>query len=121
MCLGVKIGAKIGLTGGIGSGKSTIGRIFSTLGIPVYDADKAAKTLMNTDPLKKKISTQFGSHYYNPQGDLRRTALAKVVFSNPKALETLNNLVHPLVLKDFEQWQQTTTSPLLPTRKQPYY
>ena len=105
MCL------RIGLTGGIGSGKSTVARVFEILGIPVYYADEAAKRLMNEDePLKQQIIRHFGATAYK-NNLLDRAYLASQVFANKEKLELLNSLVHPATIRDGEQWmQQQTTS-----------
>ena len=96
---------KIGITGGIGTGKSTICEIFALLGIPVYNADKAAKRLMATNEgLKKQLIASFGSLAFTSTGDLDTTYIANKVFTDEKALKQLNALVHPAVLADFDQW-----------------
>jgi dephospho-CoA kinase len=96
---------QIGITGGIGSGKSLICKIFSTLGIPVYDADSHAKELMTTDGiLVSSIKKEFGDLSYNADGSLNRTYLANSVFNNEKKLGVLNSLVHPRVAADYEKW-----------------
>ncbi|HPH86286.1 MAG TPA: dephospho-CoA kinase [Ferruginibacter sp.] len=102
---------KIGLTGGIGSGKSTVAQIFEVLGIPVYYADVAAKRLMNENiTLKKEILREFGEEAYS--GDLlNRPYLASIVFKNPAKLATLNNLVHPFTIADAETWMLQQQSP----------
>lgn len=101
---------KVGLTGGIGSGKSTIAKIFATLGIPIYDADKAAKALMNNNPdIKESIIKIFGPEAYI-DNNLNRTFLASVVFNDNEALLKLNSLVHPFTINDANEWfkkQQT--------------
>jgi len=95
---------KIGITGGIGSGKSTICRIFEVMGIPVYYADDRAKWLMNHLPeLKAEIIKEFGEETYNEKG-LDRAYLAKIVFKNKERLKALEALVHPQVFKDGERW-----------------
>ncbi len=95
----------VGITGGIGSGKSTVCRVFQTLGIPVYDADSRAKYLMTTDGiLMSGIRKEFGDLSYDNQGQLNRTYLAANVFGNPEKLEKLNALVHPRVGFDFNRW-----------------
>ncbi len=100
----------IGLTGGIGSGKSIVARVFEVLGIPVYYADEAAKRLMQEDEgLKKKIIDSFGNQTY-PDGRLDRKYLSAVVFNDPAKLEVLNALVHPVTLNDARQWLQLQTS-----------
>ncbi|BDD10478.1 dephospho-CoA kinase [Fulvitalea axinellae] len=95
---------KIGITGGIGSGKSVVCRIFKTLGVPVYDADSQARKLMNRSAeLIEKIQDAFGKETYK-EGKLDRQHLAQKVFGNPEALQKLNSLVHPAVASDFEKW-----------------
>jgi dephospho-CoA kinase len=102
---------KVGITGGIGSGKSTVARIFEQLGIPVYYADKEAKVLMNdNEELKQKIIHHFGKDCYK-NGQLDRSFLATQVFSNAEALATLNSLVHPITLKHAEVWLNHQTTP----------
>ena len=102
---------KIGLTGGIGSGKTTVARIFEVLGIPVYYADQAAKELMNQDPqLKKQILDSFGPPSYR-EGKIDRAYLAAQVFGNPEKLAQLNAYVHPATLRDAENWMKQQTSP----------
>ena len=101
---------KIGITGGIGSGKSTVAKVFEVLGIPVYYADNAAKKLMNEDEkLKEKVQLQFGSHVYK-DGKLDRKKLSEIVFNNPEKLALLNALVHPATLKDAEKWMQSQST-----------
>ncbi|HEX5111919.1 MAG TPA: dephospho-CoA kinase [Saprospiraceae bacterium] len=90
----------IGLTGGIGSGKSTVAAIFSTIGIPVYESDARAKALMNEDPdLKTKIKALLGSDAYK-NGEINRAWIAERVFADKNLLEQLNAIVHPAVKKD---------------------
>jgi dephospho-CoA kinase len=102
---------KIGITGGIGSGKSTVANIFEVLGIPVYYADAAAKRLMNEDEeLKQKIKQQFGDEVYK-NGKLNKKYLADIVFASPEKLALLNALVHPATLKDADNWMQKQTTP----------
>ncbi|SFE86585.1 dephospho-CoA kinase [Chitinophaga sp. CF118] len=103
---------KIGITGGIGSGKSTVSRIFELLGIPVYYADTAAKEIMHTDEdLKHKIKEHFGQSIYNSDGILDRAALGKIVFNDKDQLELLNSLVHPATIRHSDEWAQKQTSP----------
>jgi len=102
---------KIGLTGGIGSGKSTVAKVFEVLGISVYYADDAAKNLMNeNEELKQNIKLQFGTTIYK-NNLLDRKALAEIVFNNPEKLQQLNALVHPATLKDAENWMQRQALP----------
>ena len=101
---------KLGITGGIGSGKTTVAKVFEVLGIPVYYADDAAKKLMNTDEkLKEKIQLQFGNDVYK-DGRLDRKYLSEIVFKNPEKLQLLNALVHPATLKDAERWMQNQST-----------
>lgn len=96
----------IGLTGGIGSGKSTVAKIFEVLGIPVYYADDAAKGLMNSDPeLIKAIKKNFGEESYI-NGTLNRNYLASTVFNSTERLELLNSLVHPATIRDADRWMK---------------
>jgi dephospho-CoA kinase len=104
----------VGITGGIGSGKSTVCKLFSLLGIPVYTADERAKWLMAQDPeLRNQISNTFGEAAYSSTGELNSTFLAESVFPNPEKIAQLNALVHPAVKKDFEQWIASQTAPYL--------
>ena len=101
----------VGLTGGIGSGKTTIAAVFDALGIPVYNADAAAKRLMNEDEvLKRQLVLMFGEGLYK-KNRLDRAYLANIVFGNKEKLKALNNLVHPLTIADATQWFQKQTSP----------
>ena len=104
----------VGITGGIGSGKSTVCKLFSLLGIPVYTADDRAKWLMTQDPeLRNQISTTFGAAAYSSTGELNRSFLAETVFPSPEKIAALNALVHPAVRKDFEHWIAQQTAPYL--------
>lgn len=95
----------VGLTGGIGSGKTTVSRIFASLGVPVYYADDRGKWLMShDDQLKAAVTETFGSESYNEAGELNREYLAQRVFSNDEELQRLNGLVHPVVGRDFRSW-----------------
>jgi dephospho-CoA kinase len=102
----------VGITGGIGSGKSTVARIFSILGIPVYYADDRAKWLMaNNQDLKNKIQENFGKESYTESGELNRTFLATSIFSDEEKVKTINGLVHPAVKTDFENWVSDQSAP----------
>jgi dephospho-CoA kinase len=102
---------RVGLTGGIGSGKSTVARMFTLLGVPVFEADAEAKTLMVSDPdLRTAIATRFGAVVYRT-GELDRKALADLVFADAQALADLNALVHPAVRKAFGSWAAGQESP----------
>lgn len=103
---------KVGVTGGIGSGKSVICRIFHVLGIPVFDADAAAKRLMTTDTgLARAIQTEFGKDAYYEDGTLNRTYLASEVFGDEIKLQKLNALVHPVVIQAGEEWAAQQDAP----------
>ncbi|NUO00068.1 MAG: dephospho-CoA kinase [Saprospiraceae bacterium] len=101
---------KVGITGGIGSGKTTVCKIFEALEVPVYYADDRAKWLMTHDPeLIAGIKAAFGPDAYSPEGQLNRPYLSKVVFENNEKLAQLNALVHPAVFRDGSQWHQAQT------------
>jgi len=103
---------KVGITGGIGSGKTLVCKIFSSLGIPVFDADHEARELVNTDErIKTKIKKEFGSNLYNASGKLDRKKMAAVVFNNKKALEKLNSIIHPVVISNAEDWAKQQEAP----------
>ena len=100
---------KIGLTGGIGSGKSTVARIFEVLGIPVYYADDRAKQLMTEDPdLVAAVSGLFGKEAYHEDGTLNRAHIASLAFTDPALLKKLEALVHPAVARDGERWYEAS-------------
>lgn len=103
---------KIGITGSIGSGKSTVSRVFAALGVPVYDADSRAKLLMVSNPyLIQEIQKLLGTDAYLPSGELNRPHIASIAFRDPAILSQLNALVHPAVFHDFDTWcaQQHTS------------
>ena len=101
---------RIGITGGIGSGKSTVTQIFKLLGIPVYDADSAAKRLMEeNDELAKALKNNFGNKSFI-NGKLNRQYLADAVFGNDHLLKKINSLVHPVVAKDCDSWSMQYSS-----------
>lgn len=96
---------QVGITGGIGSGKSLVSRIFNTLGVPVYDADSRAKMVMTSDKiLNSQIKKEFGENAYDAEGNLDRSYLSKQAFGAPDRLEKLNQLVHPRVALDYAAW-----------------
>lgn len=100
---------RVGLTGGIGSGKSTVAQIFEVLGIPVYYADIAAKKLMNEDAeIRSAIINIFSAQAY-ANNILDRKYISSIVFSDPRKLESLNSIVHPATKKDGEAWMQQQT------------
>lgn len=101
---------KIGLTGGIGSGKSTVSKIFEILGIPVFNADHAARKIMNEDKeLKKEIIKLFGKDAYIKE-QLNKDLIAKIVFNDVQTLDKLNAIVHPLTIAKAEQWMNSQTT-----------
>jgi dephospho-CoA kinase len=96
---------KIGITGGIGSGKTTVCRVFELLGIPVFYADNVAKTIMQTDSqLKNEILNTFGQESYSIDGQLNRPYISSIVFKDQSQLNKLNALVHPAVFRAFDRW-----------------
>ncbi|SEN51335.1 dephospho-CoA kinase [bacterium A37T11] len=96
---------KVGITGGIGSGKTTISRIFHVLGIPIFYADEAAKRIMQDDKdLVAAIKANFGNEAYDKHGLINRPYLAARVFANNDLLATLNALVHPATIRSAEEW-----------------
>ncbi len=102
---------KVGITGGIGSGKSTVCRLFAQRGIAVYDSDSEAKRLMSDDAdLRSAVIARFGADTY-PDGRLDRSRLAACAFSDTRALADLNALVHPVVIRDFEAWAERQEGP----------
>jgi len=101
---------QIGITGGIGCGKSIVSRVFAVLGIPVYDADSRAKWLMSHDSvLKEQIRALFGAEAYLADGNLNRTYIAARVFADEDQVQRLNVLVHPRVGDDYRRWRQQQT------------
>lgn len=102
----------IGITGGIGSGKTTVAKLFSLLGIPVYSADDAAKEIMRKDPLLvQQIKDTFGAEAYSEDGSLNRKYIANIVFNDKEQLEKLNSLVHPATIRDSEEWAKRQNTP----------
>ncbi|MFN2457300.1 MAG: dephospho-CoA kinase [Chitinophagaceae bacterium] len=102
---------KIGLTGGIGSGKTTVAKIFEILGIPVYYADAASKRLLQSDKnLIADIKKNFGEDVYTHE-QVNHSRLAAIVFNDPQKLQLLNKLVHPPTIKDAEEWMEQQTTP----------
>lgn len=103
----------IGITGGIGSGKSTVAGFFQENGIPIYNSDIRAKQLMiDATTIKNYLISTYGEDIYKGN-ELNRKKLANIVFSNPEALAALNAVVHPAVFTDFEEWKNQQTEPVL--------
>jgi dephospho-CoA kinase len=102
---------KIGVTGGIGSGKSTVCELLRDRGVAVYDSDSRAKQLMaESEALREQLIAAFGAECYNAEG-LNRAFLARKVFGNEEALQQLNSIVHPAVRADFQAWAELQSSP----------
>lgn len=96
---------RVGITGGIGSGKSTVCRLLTERGVPVYDSDSRARALMNDDAcLRKRLTDEFGPETYKSDGTLDRAYLAAAVFGDDERLKRLNDIVHPHVREDFRRW-----------------
>ena len=105
---------KVGITGGIGSGKSTVCKVFRVLGIPVFEADHMARYLMNTDSeLRFQLIELFGASVYLPNQTIDRKYLANIVFNKPSLLAQLNEIVHPKVRKAFFEWSEIQQSPYI--------
>jgi len=103
---------KIGITGGIGSGKSTVCKVFKIMGIPVFEADTVAKQLMTSDPeIRQLLIKSFGTTVYLPDRSIDRKYLAGLVFNDESLLAKLNGIVHPAVLKEFYEWCSTKQTP----------
>ncbi len=95
---------KVGLTGNIGSGKTLIAQVFSTLGVPVFHADSEARKLYEIEEIREKIKAIFGPGIFSSSGEIIRSALAEIVFKNAKLLEELNGIIHPVVRREYQQW-----------------
>ena len=99
----------IGLTGGIGSGKSTVSRLLEIMEIPVYVADTESKKLVNTSPpIRERLIAAFGSQLYR-NGEVDRALLASLIFGNKENLQYANSVIHPAVFEDFRQWTERQT------------
>ncbi len=104
---------RVGITGGIGSGKSVVCQVFSALGIPVFKADDAARFLMNNDEeLKLRIKALLGESVY-VAGALNSAAVSAIIFSNPEKLAQLNGMVHPATIAYAERWITEQVSPYI--------
>lgn len=105
---------RIGVTGGIGSGKSLVCKVLEALGYPVFYSDYIARTIIDTDPeIKEQVKALFGSNIY-ANGKLNRKRVAEIVFANDTLLNELNSIIHPAVARSFEQWcLQNTKSELV--------
>lgn len=94
----------IGLTGGIGSGKTTVAKYFASKGIPVYIADEAAKNIMDDKNVVQEVQAIFSENIIQKDGFLDRNAIRELVFNDKNKLEALNKIIHPKVKADFENW-----------------
>jgi dephospho-CoA kinase len=104
-------GMKLGITGGIGSGKTSVCRVFNVLGIPVFSADPEARKIMENDiNIKNEINAIVGKDIY-PEGRLDRMELASLIFNDKNLLEKVNSLVHPIVFDKFIRWTKEQTTP----------
>ena len=95
---------KIGLTGNIGSGKTIISEIFRVLNVPIYSADESAKSFLNSDEVKFNLIKKFGEEIVGIDNFINKEKFAETIFNNKQNLEFVNSIIHPLVLKDFEEW-----------------
>lgn len=103
---------KVGITGNIGSGKTTVSKVFELLGIPVFYADDQAKNVMVNDAeLISGIKQAFGPQSYFDDGSLNRKHIAAIVFNNEAELKKLNSLVHPAVFRAFDNWVEQQSAP----------
>lgn len=103
---------KVGITGGIGSGKSFVAKIFKSMGVPFYDADKEAKLIMTkSQKVRDGLIQAFGKEVYFENGELNRKWLSAQVFDNPERLELLNSIVHPVVIQDAVDWGNRQIAP----------
>ena len=95
---------KVALTGNIGSGKSTVARIFSIFGISVFNADIEARSLYYEDEVKNTLTSVFSDTILTPMGDVDTKILASIIFTDKKALKTVNDIIHPLVFDKYKTW-----------------
>ncbi|HWY35075.1 MAG TPA: dephospho-CoA kinase [Nitrosopumilaceae archaeon] len=103
----------IGLTGGIGSGKSTIAEVFSKLNVPVYNSDKAAKEIYFNKKIKEEVISALGPNVYKNDSELNKEYIGKKIFYNKELLLLLNSIIHPAVAKDFEVWLKKKNTPYI--------
>ena len=105
---------KVGITGGIGSGKSTVCKVFSLLGVPVFEADHEAKQLMDSDDrIRKGLIDLFGKSVYTENGRVDRKKLASIIFNDDIQLQKVNELVHPIVRSEFIKWSENQSVPYI--------
>jgi len=102
----------VGITGGIGSGKSTVCKMFKLIGIPVFEADLVAKSIINSSPeIRSGLIQLFGKNIYDTKNKLNRKMLANLIFNDDTLMEKVNQLVHPAVRKQFKHWQKLQNEP----------
>lgn len=104
---------EIGITGGIGSGKSTVSHILRIMQYPVYDTDSRAKQLMDTPLLRQQLTATWGDKIILPDGEINRPLLSSIVFNDPSQLARLNAIVHPAVRNHYAQWVEQQSSPIV--------
>lgn len=105
---------RLGITGGIGSGKSHVSQMLRDIGIPVYEADAQSKRLTNNSPLVREQLTRLVSpEVYTPEGNLRRDILARYVFGSPEGRQQVNDIIHPMVRADFRSWATQQNRPIV--------
>jgi dephospho-CoA kinase len=100
----------VGVTGGIGSGKTTVCRIFSQLGIPVYYADDEAKQLYDLPEVKEELRQRFGDAILDKNDDLDKKKMAELIFNDERSLKKMNEFVHPMVIQSFNDWKKKQTA-----------
>lgn len=104
---------KVGITGGIGSGKSVVAELMQVMGIPVYNADNKSKKILETNPrIQDKLKKLLGDDIFR-DGILNKPLMASLIFNNPELLSHTNSIIHPAVLQDFEAWSNTQTSAIV--------
>jgi dephospho-CoA kinase len=100
----------VGITGGIGSGKTIICRIFSVLGVPVYNADHEAKELYSLPAVQKELKKNFGEKLFDKEGNLDKKKMAELIFGDEDSLKQVNAIIHPKVIKHFNEWRKKQSS-----------
>lgn len=101
----------VGITGGIGSGKSTVCQVFKLFGVPVFEADIVAKTLLNTnDKIKSSLIRLYGKEIYTPESGIDRKKLAEIIFNDDIQLTKVNELIHPEVRNEYRNWLEKQVS-----------
>jgi dephospho-CoA kinase len=104
---------KIGLTGGIGSGKTTIAGIFKSLGVPVYNSDERAKQIYFHEEVRPAVEKLLGKEAYLTEAELNKSHISSLIFGDQQLLHALNSIIHPAVGKDFEQWLSKQNAPFV--------